>query len=386
MVEPIGAGGPVAGLMVGTSLDGIDAVVVTFGDLGPRIESFRTVPFRELDPVRLRELAGETKAAASEFSALAVAAARDHAHALQSVDPDRRARLVGAHGITVAHAPHAERGHGWQLLDGAALAALSGRQVACDFRSADISLGGQGAPLAPLADLALRTSADEDRIVLNLGGIANFSALPAGARVAREVYAGDTGPANLALDAWVRRASGGRKSFDEGGDLALGGAFRPDVVEELLQNPWFLRPRPKSGGREQFGEAWLDRFSSLMGNEVSDADALATLVEVSARSVARELDRLPQDWRRSGRLTLLVTGGGRHNRAIMQRLEALLPAADVAPIETIGEDGDAKEAVDFAWLAVQRVLERPLELAPVTGARANGIAGALYLPAGSDRR
>lgn len=366
-------------MMVGTSLDGIDAALVHFDAGGrPRLEEFATVDFLETSAARLRSIASDASTTASELSGLAFALARDHARAVNRVDPGRQADLIGAHGVTVAHRPSLPDGHGWQLLNGAVLAALSGRTVACDFRSADIALGGQGAPLAPVADLALRADPQEDRVILNLGGIANFTAIGAGARSCDELHAGDAGPANLALDAWMRRISGGKRTCDTGGELAASGEVDHAVVAQMLEDPWFSLPLPRSGGREQFGESWLDRFLSTCPASMSDADRMRTLVAISVTAVRDEVLKLPPGWRRGGRARVLVTGGGRHNLTVMGALDAALEDYVVEAIEVVGENGDAKEAIDFAWLARQRALEVCSGIGDVTGARADHVAGALY--------
>lgn len=369
----------VVGTMVGTSLDGIDGALVAFGpDGGANLQAYATVDFREVDVDRLRAIASGEPTTASELSALGFALAREHARVVEIVDPVRDAELVGAHGVTVAHRPSARPGHGWQLLSGGALAALSRRDVVCDFRAADIALGGEGAPLAPLVDLRLRAGADEDRVILNLGGISNYTAIGAGATEPGQLLAGDAGPANLVLDAWMRRLSGGRSGWDAEGRLALSGRPDPAVVARMLEDPWFARPRPRSGGREEFGEGWLDRFLECTPDGASDADRMATLVEICARAVADQIRGFGASWRRAARLRVLVTGGGRHNRALMQALGRNVPGAVVEPIEAIGENGDAKEAVDFAWLARERHHERPVGIAAVTGATRDVLAGALY--------
>jgi anhydro-N-acetylmuramic acid kinase len=366
-------------MMVGTSLDGIDAAVVEFDREGrARLLAFETSEFGDVDAARLRAVASGAPVTAAELSALGFALARDHARAVREIDPRSTAPLIGAHGVTVSHVPAGDPPHGWQLLSGAALAALTGRNVACDFRAADIALGGQGAPLAPVADLALRGAPDEDRIILNLGGISNFTALPAGATSSHELVAGDAGPANLVLDGFIRRVTAGREDFDEGGALASQGAPDPGVVEAMLRDPWFSRPLPRSAGREEFGEAWLDRFDEAATALASDADRMATLVGICARAVADQVLGLAVGWRRAARGRVLVTGGGRMNRVLMAALAEVLTGFEVEPIEAIGENGDAKEAVDFAWLARQRSKGVPLDLAPFTGASANSVAGALH--------
>ncbi|RKZ16899.1 hypothetical protein DRQ53_04975 [bacterium] len=379
----------VIGMMVGTSLDGIDAARVHFDPEGhATLEEFETADFSEVSTERLREIASGGATTAAQLSQLGFALARDHVRALELVDPEHAAMLIGAHGVTVAHAPGdpgdpgSQGGHGWQLLNGAALAALSGRDVACDFRSADIALGGQGAPLAPVADLRLRADQDEDRIILNLGGIANFTAIPAAANSSGDLHAGDAGPANLVLDAWMRRISGGTRHFDAGGELAAHGEVDPDVVARMLEDAWFSLPLGRSGGREQFGEHWLEAFLQACPVSMDDADRMATLVAISVAAIADQIASLPADWRRGQRTRMLVTGGGRHNRALMHSLTTALGDLSVEPIESIGENGDAKEAVDFAWLALMRARGTHCDLAALTGAGRDCVAGALYSGSG----
>lgn len=367
-------------MMVGTSLDGIDAALVEFDSSGiPNVIEFETWPFTEVEPARVRAIASGQATSAEELSGLGAALARDHARAVIGLDGERTASLIGVHGVTVSHVPSADPGHGWQLLSGAALAALCGRDVACDFRATDIALGGQGAPLAPVADLALRCREGEHRIILNLGGISNFTALPSGARTSAELIAGDAGPANLVLDGFMRRISSGQQQYDDGGELGLAGTPASSVVEEMLADPWFERPLPRSGGREEFGDAWLDRFENVARGLATDADRMASLVAICARAIADQFSRFEGRWKPLDRTRVLVTGGGRKNRAVMNTLAELLPDYRVEAIEAIGEDGDAKEAVDFAWLARQRRSNTPLDLAPLTGASRNAVAGALYL-------
>ncbi len=371
----------VIGLMVGTSLDGIDAGLVEFNASGrPRLREFLTMGFKEVSADRLRGIASDAPTTASELSELGFALARDHARAARAVDPTGLARLIGAHGVTVTHAPGGPDGHGWQLLNGAALAAINDCSVACDFRSADIALGGQGAPLAPVVDLRLRMDPDEDRIILNLGGIANFTAIPAGAVESSAIIGGDAGPANLVLDAWMRRSSGGAQHYDDGGALALRGHADVTVVDEMMRDPWFSSPLPRSGGREQFGERWLDRFLDACPATLDTADRMATLVAIGTRAIAEQVEAFPPAWSRTGQFHLLVSGGGRHNVAMLEALRARLPQALVETIEAIGENGDAKEAVDFAWLALQRYRGLAAGISSVTGADHDSVAGALYQP------
>lgn len=378
------------GTMVGTSLDGIDAALVEFTDAprlrDPVVVGFDTFALRSVTATRLREIAAGAPTTAAELSAAAFALARDHADAVREVCARtsvgiERIAWVGAHGVTVAHAPGRRGGHGWQLLNATALAAWLDVPVVSDFRSADIALGGEGAPLAPVADLHLRTSDEEDRIVLNLGGIANLTALPAGARHPREILAADVGPANLVLDELHRRHTGGAESFDRDGASAQRGRPDQEIVQDLLSESWVRQPLPRSFGREDFGPRWVDAYEHK-SRRLTHEDRLATLVEVQCRAVTFLVDDGLGAWRRARTrpLHVLLTGGGRHHAAMVAALQRLLSPARVDGIEAVGEDPDAKEAVDFALLGGLALRGRAAGAAYTTGAERDVVLGTVSDP------
>lgn len=371
-----------AGLMIGTSLDGIDAAVVGFdaGLTAARVGFHTTVDFQAVDPARLRAVAAGAPTDAAEISRLNFALVDDHERAVRAAcDGAGRAldalEWVGAHGVTLWHAPAARGGHGWQALSGAGLAARLGRPVVHDFRAADLALGGHGAPLAPVADRRLRASAEEDRVVLNLGGIANLTAVAAGGV---RVAAADVGPANLPLDELVRRHAPDGPGFDRDGARAAAGKVLGDVVDVLAAAPWFDAPLPRSWGREQFGPAWVDELEARTPSASLD-DRLATVVALEARAVASTLACALGSWRAAPErpLHVLVTGGGRHNRAMMQALATALDGATVDGIEVLGEDADAKEAVDFALLGGLCLRREAAGAAATTGARHDAVLGSV---------
>ena len=371
-----------AGLMIGTSLDGIDAAVVGFDDdlRTARVAGHRTLALEAVDPERLRAIASGATTTAGELSALGFALVDDHFRAVQAACaaagvPRDALHWVAAHGVTLWHAPAERGGHGWQLLPGAALAARLDRTVVHDFRSADLALGGHGAPLAPIADRRLRSSPDEDRVVLNLGGVANLSALPAGGE---RVFAADVGPANLPLDELVRRHDPGGPGYDLDGAMAAAGTPIEEVLERLAGGAWLRAPVPRSWGREEFGPAWVDALEALVPGAAL-ADRLATVVALEARAVAWLLEHGFGAWRRAEArpLHVLVTGGGRHNAAMMRALASALPAATVDGIEIVGEDADAKEAVDFALLGGLCLRREPSGAASTTGARHDAVLGSV---------
>ncbi len=376
----------VMGMMCGTSLDGIDVGLIEIGAGGEwSLRAFDTFGFRSCNVARVRELAQGATTTVAELSALRQMVVHDHVHAAEGLC--RREGLmpsavafVGVHGITLAHEPTAQPRHTWQMLSGSALAVALDTVVINDFRSADFAAGGQGAPLVPATDLRWRASIEEDRVLLNLGGVANLTALPGAEAASRDMFAGDVGPANLPLDELRRRQTGGREEFDMQGQLALGGQPDAALVETLLRQPWVRAPLPRSFGREEFGEPFVSEFLEHAGH-LEPRDQLATIVEVEARAVASFLDQLG-NWRRCGDVPLgvYVTGGGRRNEAVMEALRRTLPGARVEPIEALGENGDAKEAVDFALLAWLTLQAQAAGVAPITGAQRDLVLGCIHAP------
>ena len=365
-----------AGCMIGTSLDGLDVALLRFDrDLPrPTFLGGATMPLQHIDPQRLRAIAQGEPTRADELGALRVALAHDHAAAIRS--SLRAAQLdlaelcfVAAHGVTLSHRPRDRYAHSWQLLDAAALAAQLGCIVVADFRSAEVALGGEGAPLAPIADLRLRHSAAQDRAVVNLGGIMNLSLLPADA--GRGVIACDIGPANLPLDLLWRMA-GEVTLCDLDGRRAARGVADAALCAELLAEAWVRAAWPRSYGREQFGVEWTQRIQARLPRL---EDRLRTVVEVEAQALAIFLSEIAGPWRSRPQepLGLYLTGGGRRHVTLARRIAELLPQAKVEPIEALGENGDLKEAVDFALLGWLRLCH---EQAPPPLAR--GVLGSLH--------
>ena len=340
------------GAMSGTSLDGVDAAVIETD--GEQVFAFCETayrPYSDAEKAVLRAALGHWDGAAVAAAAAVVLEA--HAEVLAGFDG---IDLVGFHGQTVAHDP---RGRGTlQLGDGAALADALGRPVVWDFRSADVRLGGEGAPLAPFYHFALAQSLGAAGPVafLNLGGVGNLTwADPARARpeVAGALIAFDTGPANAPLDDLMHRRRG--LARDEGGALAAGGRVAGEVVAQFLADPWFARLPPKSLDRDAWG--WLlDAVAAL-----TDADAAATLTACTAAGVAAAMAHCPAPPAR-----LLVTGGGRLNATLMGMIGAAVDCP-VAPVEAAGLDGDMLEAQAFAFLAVRVARGWPTSSPATTG-------------------
>ena len=365
------------GLMSGTSLDGVDGVLVDFGSTeGPPI-ALRAHQHRAFEPSLRAELLalnhpGDNELQRTELAANALARAYAAVVAAllraAAIAPGE-VRALGAHGQTVRHRPGEFDGTGFttQLLNGALLAELSGIDVVCDLRRRDVAAGGQGAPLAPGLHAALFAAPGESRAVLNLGGIANLSLLGADGAV----LGFDCGPANALLDGWCQRHRG--QAFDDDGRWAASGQVIHGLLASMLAEPYFSLPPPKSTGRDLFQLAWLDGHLARDASAAAPVDVQATLAALTVHSVAQGLRR-----HAASAIRLLVCGGGAHNKHLMQGLAAQLPGLVVDTTASLGLPVDQVEGVAFAWLA-QRFVERiPGNIVAVTGARGARVLGALY--------
>jgi anhydro-N-acetylmuramic acid kinase len=343
----------VVGLMSGTSLDGVDAaVLVTDGERVAEQGARLTLPYDRALRASLRALLDRAPGLAADDPQLLAAEAGltdRHAEAVRRVLEGVRADLVGFHGQTILHRPEARKT--WQVGDAARLARAVGVPVACDFRLADVAAGGQGAPLAPLYHAGLARHMERPLAVLNLGGVGNVTWLgPDGV-----VIACDTGPGNALLDDFVAARTG--QPFDRDGALAAAGRVDQAVLARLMADPFFALKPPKSLDRLDFSA----RVAASGLDRLSDADGAATLVAFTAHSVASVRKHLP-----AAPLRWLVTGGGRHNGAIMRSLSEVL-GVSVVPVEHEGWDGDALEAQAFAYLAARVRRGLPLSVPGTTG-------------------
>jgi anhydro-N-acetylmuramic acid kinase len=359
------------GLMSGTSLDGIDAVLADFAPAPPRLiaHHFRPFPNALRDELTSLCVSGpdeiERSGLTAQWLTQEYAATVQQLLAGAGIPPDA-IRAVGAHGQTVRHRP--ELGFTLQLNAPALLAELTGIDVIADFRSRDLAAGGQGAPLVP-AFHAAAFSSEAPRAVVNLGGISNLTGLPGGAE---PVIGFDCGPGNLLLDAWTRRHFD--LPFDSDGRLAASAAPDPELLGVLLAEPYFELHPPKSTGRELFSLAWLDR---RIGDRSVDPRAmLATLTRLTAVVIGRSIGR----WFPQAR-DVVVCGGGANNITLVDMLRAECAPRPVLESTRLGIAAGHVEALAFAWLAHEHLSHRPGNLPSVTGARGTRLLGALY-PAG----
>ena len=352
-------------------MDGIDAALVEFGDRRVKtIASSRTdYPdmLRNALFVASREPSKCSVDQMGELHTWVGKCFRDAAHALlaETEIAAEQVRAIGSHGQTVRHQPAAEHRFTLQIGDASIIAAGTGIDTVADFRSADMAHGGEGAPLAPAFHEWLLRDAGKDRAVLNIGGIANITTLPADGSDAGGF---DTGPGNTLLDAWIHQCRG--EAYDHNGEWAASGAVDAALLEHWLGDEWFAKPAPKSTGFEYFNLNWMTHPDL---QNVGQADVQATLVELSATSIADAI--------RNSTLQapdIFVCGGGAHNPFLLRRLAAKLPDASLQSTAAVGVDPDNVEAIAFAWLARQRIEGQTGNLPAVTGARRRAILGALY--------
>lgn len=354
------------GCMSGTSLDGVDAALVeTDGDVITRFGPTTFHPYSDAERNILRRALGKWQDAPEVPAAADIVETVHRAAITELMQNDPAPVLLGFHGQTFAHDPQGQGTH--QAGDGQALAQSVGLPVVWDFRSADVKLGGEGAPLAPFFHHACARfiKADAPLVFLNLGGVGNVTWVDPSRRApdaAGACLAFDTGPANAPMDDLMQKRRG--KSHDEGGRLALSGATKTEVVDLFLGHRYFHRMPPKSLDRNDFPDL------SAMVEDLSDADALRTLTACAAAAVARGMEHCPTPPAR-----VLVTGGGRRNAALMAELRARLPMP-VEDIDTTGLDGDMLEAQAFAYLAV-RVARGLTTSAPTTTGVAAAVGGGI---------
>jgi anhydro-N-acetylmuramic acid kinase len=365
------------GLISGTSMDGIDVAVVDF-DRGEAVLALDTIPFdpatrAELDEVRRDPDCFPVAALARLDARLGECFARATLKVLDQAGLEARdIRAIGCHGQTILHraGPDDEPPHTLQIADPHRIAALTGIAVVADFRRADLAAGGQGAPLAPLIHQALLGDECEHRVVVNLGGIANITVLPAGGGVSGF----DTGPANCFLDWWYRQHHDDR--FDAEGRWAARGRVDQAWLDRLLADPYYALPPPKSTGIEYFSVDSLRRQLPDWAND-RPADIQATLAELTAVSLCDAIRGAA-----AGTERVLVCGGGAHNHHLIRQIARRLEC----PVQSTADHGldpDAVEAVLFAWLAREHLAGRRVDTRSITGARHLIQSGVLIDPPGA---
>jgi anhydro-N-acetylmuramic acid kinase len=375
------------GLMSGTSLDGIDAAVVSLRGYGVHTEvnqlGYACFPYEESFRERLRRLCLPEEARVDEWCEVHTLLGRMLADAARQAA--RKANVdwssvdfISSHGQTLYHMPH--KGATLQIGELAVLAQHAQKVTVGDFRPHDLAAGGEGAPLVPYVDNLLFGSEHFGQIILNIGGIANITALSPGNSIGRKkVAAFDCGPGNMLLDAFVSFQTAGKEKFDRDGQYAAHGTAHKGWLEELLQHPFYRQSFPKSTGREMFGERYArELWHEADRRGISFVDRMATLTELTVQSIvaaihqgAEETDHVRE---------LIIGGGGYHNTHLVNRLRLSLPHLRIVEMESYGFSADAREAVTFAVLGNECLHRSPNQLPSATGAKRRVVMGKVVLP------
>ncbi|SCZ51539.1 anhydro-N-acetylmuramic acid kinase [Thiohalomonas denitrificans] len=359
------------GLMSGTSMDAIDAVLVDFAIEPLRIRATHTQPLPEALRGALLRLAAERSPhplqCLGELDHLLGSAFADTAQNL--LDAARleaiKVRAIGSHGQTLYHSPGGDTPFTLQIGDPNRIAQHTGITTVADFRRRDMAAGGQGAPLVPAFHSALFRRTDRARAVVNIGGMANVTLLPTDRK--QPVTGFDTGPGNVLMDCWIRQHR--NEAYDKEGAWGASGKIRPQLLARFLSDPYFQAPAPKSTGREHFNLEWVTR---QVGAE-SPEDVQATLCELTASSVADAIRGHLPDVDEIG-----ICGGGAYNALLLERLRARLPGCSIVTTDHWGLEPQWVEGAAFAWLARQTLRGLPGNLPEVTGAGEPVPLGAIY--------
>ncbi|MHC4708603.1 MAG: anhydro-N-acetylmuramic acid kinase [Planctomycetota bacterium] len=372
----------IAGIMSGTSLDGVDVAIVDVTEGGVSVKAFETIRYpagirKELfrlcsgDAVSVGDVASLNAILGEIFADAVINVASRSKISLKSID------MIGSHGQTIYHDSKGRRFQGrqvgvtMQIGEASVIAQRTGVTTVSDFRPSDIAVGGEGAPLVPYADFFLFGRDRVCRAIQNIGGIANVTYLPGNGKI-EDVVAFDTGPGNMVIDEIVRRMSESREGFDRNGEVAGNNQVHQDLFGELMKETFFSKRPPKSTGRKLFGAKYVDRLVAIAGKmgvgyEVMVATATAVTAESIARAYRQFLPSMPDE--------MIVCGGGAHNRTLVSMLRERLPKVRIEPINHFGIDSDSKEAVSFAILAYATAKGIASNICSSTGAKKPVILG-----------
>lgn len=363
------------GLMSGTSADAIDAVLVDFSEQPLTVIASHSLPLDRTTRAAIKNLAQPGNNEIDRLGVLDHRLGSLFARAVNELLQEARVKpsavaAIGSHGQTLRHRPPGVLEHPFSLQvgDPNIIAQQTGITTVADFRRRDLAAGGQGAPLVPAFHRAIFHSAKRDRVIVNIGGIANLTWLPAEG----ETTGFDTGPGNGLMDAWISQIQG--KSYDDQGQWAARGEVNAPLLERLLDHPYFRRPPPKSTGPEDFHYRWLTEQVALLEEEVAPEDVQATLLILTAQTIAASVDALQGE----AGAEVYLCGGGAYNQRLREALTALLPSNPIDGTSALGLAPEWIEATAFAWLGRQTLLGLPGNLPSVTGAWEALVLGAIY--------
>lgn len=359
------------GLMSGTSLDGIDIAIVDFAPFPPNIRFSNTIPFDHQLLAKLQALCAEQTISLDSLyridAELGILYGETVNASLQQANLNAADIIaIGSHGQTICHSPNSSPAYTGQIGDANRIAALTGIDTVADFRGKDLAMGGQAAPLAPAFHKFIFHHSNQNRVILNIGGIANITCLPADSHAA--VLGFDTGPGNCLLDYWNRKNN--HTNYDDAGKWAASGEIIEALLARMLDEKYFQTAAPKSTGTDYFNVRWLSEYANA---KLAPVDIQTTLVELSAKTIANAIAALP-----TKADSCFVCGGGARNHYLLERLQAAMPDCTVATTTEVGLDADFVEAVAFAWLARERINMRPGNLTEVTRASRATVLGAVY--------
>ena len=359
------------GLMSGTSMDGVDAVLVDFSEQKSLLIASHTVDIPEHILTQLHRLCSPNTDEINIMGRMDRAMGLLFAQAVNElIEKAQVAKediiAIGSHGQTIRHMPNLEHGFTLQIGDPDTIAVETGIKVIADFRRKDVALGGQGAPLVPAFHQAMFSKSHAPRVILNIGGIANITYLPGDSE---RVIGFDTGPGNTLMDAFILQER--QLAYDESGNWAASGKTDDDFLNHLLSHPYFAMPYPKSTGRELFNQAWLQQQKANFSH-LSLADIQSTLLDVTCHSIANEINNLTEHG------DVFVCGGGALNETLMSRLGLLMPNLSLSTTSDIGMDPKWVEGIAFAWLAMRNQSGLSGNLPVVTGASRFAVLGSVH--------
>lgn len=363
------------GLMSGTSMDGIDAALVEFNDSTIRLIASHSHPLPSLLKDKLKLLSQDSvEVGIDTLGEADTELGITFAEATNSLLKKARIKAeqitaIGSHGQTIRHRPDLKHNFSLQIGDANRISYLTGITTVADFRRKDMAAGGEGAPLAPAFHQQVFHSPDEDRAILNIGGISNLTFLPADKQQASTGF--DCGPGNALMDAWIKKNR--NEDFDNNGEWAASSNPDQDFLNQLMQDDFLSAAPPKSTGKEHYNLTWLEQQLTDY-KHLSTAQVQASLCQFTCDSIIHSITQhLPIF------TTLIICGGGVHNALLMEQLTKKLPHILIASSEAYGVDPDWVEAIAFAWLAQQTINKKPGNLPSVTGASKPAVLGAIYL-------